>query len=278
MEERCSTGTPLESPEPVGAHRGEQPSRGGVSTASSELQPEPSPCGHTSRCALQRTSVFTSCCVADACALSAPETRFSNPRSPSMETPHPEPQRTLRRAKAHLECPSSLRCRSQGPSQGSPNGSWQTNAPPRSQTLTARHQDELCLPVSAFVVDSFGTTRRLGDTSPLERTATALPHTVSDPTWVPHHARGFPLVSAGLPPASTCATLPHCGISTTWQTSPGTGHHSGRRSASPVSNRCRSHVHVARGCYSSKLRPYVQGSRPGIVSARIYADDFRVRI
>ena len=135
MEERCSTGTPLESPEPVGAHRGEQPSRGGVSTASSELQPEPSPCGHTSRCALQRTSVFTSCCVADACALSAPETRFSNPRSPSMETPHPEPQRTLRRAKAHLECPSSLRCRSQGPSQGSPNGSWQTNAPPRSPDL-----------------------------------------------------------------------------------------------------------------------------------------------
>ena len=65
----------------------------------------------------------------------AGETTFSNHRSPSMETPHPEPQRTPRRAKAHLECPSSLRCRSQGPSQGSPNGSWQTNAPPRSPDL-----------------------------------------------------------------------------------------------------------------------------------------------
>jgi len=66
--------------------------------------------------------------------------------------------------------------------------------------------------------------------------------------------------------APTRGTLPDCGISSTRPTQPSTGHHSGRRSPSQVSDALRPIGHVARGSYPPGRTPYVPGSRPGIVS------------
>lgn len=71
---------------------------------------------------------------------------------------------------------------------------------------------------------------------------------------------------AQLASAPTRGTLPDCGISITRPTKPGTGHHSGRRSPSQVSDALRPIGHVARGFHPPGHTPYVSGPRPSIVS------------
>jgi len=93
-------------------------------------------------------------------------------------------------------------------------------------------------------------------TSPrVERGETALPHhrlTLSRQLLLAAHSRTAAFQSPGRP-------------------TPGTGHHSGRHSASRFRCSCHSCIHVAIRSYPERLGPYVPDSRPAIVSAAIAA-------
>jgi len=81
---------------------------------------------------------------------------------------------------------------------------------------------------------------------------------------------------ARLSPASTQATLPHCGVSITRLIRPGTGYHPGCHNGSRVNVSRHLMCHVARRCYPSKPWLYVRRSRSAILSTMpLPHDDFR---
>lgn len=120
-----------------------------------------------------------------------------------------KPQRRARRACAHLTRPSSFHCHSQNPSRSPASSSEANQCTDRTLSRSAaRHQDGSQVPVSAFVVGlRLGTTRdvRTG------HDCLAVPGD-GEACLSPTTARSFLLVTVGLPPTSTCATLPRSGV------------------------------------------------------------------